>query len=207
MKTHQAIVVGAFSIAAAVSGWSAAKAQPARAAGPFTEAQATAGQAAYAQSCAVCHGRTLTGGGEAPPLVGAAFMDSWGTHSTQELFTSIRSRCRRRTRTAWDRIPTLDRRISSQSEWRAKWFDCDHAGHERAHRVSRNWRDAGRSACVNRRRPRRARRTWRRPGARRRRRLDGLGRAAFRSHGNRHGQELFGDHQKTCLRGRPMRIG
>jgi alcohol dehydrogenase (cytochrome c) len=91
MKTHQAIVVGAFSIAAAVSGWSAAKAQPARAAGPFTEAQATAGQAAYAQSCAVCHGRTLTGAAEAPPLVGATFMDSWGTHSTQELFTSIRT--------------------------------------------------------------------------------------------------------------------
>ena len=35
--------------------------------------------------------RTLTGAGEAPPLVGAAFMDSWGTHTTQELFTSIRT--------------------------------------------------------------------------------------------------------------------
>src|SRR5688572_5487932 len=92
MKTHQAIVVGALSIGVAVSGWAAAKAQqPSRAAGIFTEAQATAGQAAYAQSCAGCHGRTLTGAAEAPPLAGIPFMDSWGSRTIQELFALIRT--------------------------------------------------------------------------------------------------------------------
>src|SRR4030095_7304077 len=47
--------------------------------------------AAYTQSCGACHGRTLTGGGEAPALAGSTFMASWGPHSTQELFTRIRT--------------------------------------------------------------------------------------------------------------------
>ena len=42
----------------------------------FTEAQATRGEAVYAQSCASCHGVTLTGG-IAPPLIGPAFARSW----------------------------------------------------------------------------------------------------------------------------------
>src|SRR5204862_4716174 len=43
------------------------------------------------QSCAACHGRTLSGAGEAPPLTGAAFMGSWGSHTTQQLLTRIRT--------------------------------------------------------------------------------------------------------------------
>jgi len=42
----------------------------------FTEAQAARGETVYAQSCASCHGATLTGG-IAPPLIGPAFARSW----------------------------------------------------------------------------------------------------------------------------------
>ena len=41
----------------------------------FTEAQATAGRAAYTQSCAECHGPDL-GGGFGPPLVGSPRLTS-----------------------------------------------------------------------------------------------------------------------------------
>src|SRR3989442_4337877 len=48
---------------------------PARAA-MYTKAQATTGESLYRQSCAGCHGATLTGG-TAPPLAGPAFETSW----------------------------------------------------------------------------------------------------------------------------------
>ncbi len=87
----RAIVFAGLAIAGAVSGWSGgASARQNTAEAPFTEAQAAAGQAAYAQSCAACHGRTLSGGGEAPPLAGGPFMNTWGPHATGELFTRIR---------------------------------------------------------------------------------------------------------------------
>jgi mono/diheme cytochrome c family protein/outer membrane protein assembly factor BamB len=45
--------------------------------GLFTQAQAAAGEALYAKSCASCHGAALAGG-TAPPLSGNAFRASWG---------------------------------------------------------------------------------------------------------------------------------
>ena len=42
----------------------------------FTDAQAASGEAVYRQSCAGCHGATLTGS-TAPPLAGPAFEASW----------------------------------------------------------------------------------------------------------------------------------
>jgi alcohol dehydrogenase (cytochrome c) len=79
-------------IAAAVGGWTVAPGaqQGGTVAAPFTDIQAAAGQTAYVQRCAACHGSTLSGGGEAIALAGATFMDTWGTHTTQELFTRIR---------------------------------------------------------------------------------------------------------------------
>jgi alcohol dehydrogenase (cytochrome c) len=59
-------------------------------AGPFTEEQAGIGQAAYARSCASCHGNSLAGGSEAPALTGVPFVDSWGRRTTQELYNDIR---------------------------------------------------------------------------------------------------------------------
>jgi cytochrome c553 len=51
-----------------------------------TTEQATAGRAAYAKLCASCHMPDLTGNVEIPPLAGAAFMGTWGTRSTKDLF-------------------------------------------------------------------------------------------------------------------------
>jgi len=59
--------------------------------GPFTAAQATAGHAAYLENCATCHNRTLTGGGEAPPLVGTPFINSWGKRGANELYGVIKA--------------------------------------------------------------------------------------------------------------------
>jgi len=47
----------------------------------FTAAQATEGQAGYAQNCSGCHGQGLDDGEFAPPLKGAAFTQQWGGKS------------------------------------------------------------------------------------------------------------------------------
>lgn len=64
--------------ASLVMGWSLALcgASAALEPGVYTRAQASRGQAVYAQSCAPCHGATLTGG-SAPPLTGKQFQVSW----------------------------------------------------------------------------------------------------------------------------------
>ena len=88
-KTRYGLALAIIAIGAIVGGWSAAT--RAQQTATYTEQQAVAGQAAYAQSCGGCHGKTLSGGGEAPPLAGTPFMDTWGPHTTQELFTRIRA--------------------------------------------------------------------------------------------------------------------
>src|SRR5882757_6503146 len=62
-----------------------------QAAGPFTAAQVTAGHAAFMENCASCHNKTLQGGGEAPPLVGSAFINSWGKRGANELYGVIKA--------------------------------------------------------------------------------------------------------------------
>ena len=89
MRTRYGLAIALVAIAGIVGGWSAAT--RAQQVAPYTEQQAVAGRAAYVQSCAACHGRTLSGGGEAPPLAGSVFMDTWGTHTTQELLTRTRA--------------------------------------------------------------------------------------------------------------------
>ena len=83
------VALAIFAIAGTVGGWPGATRAQQRA--PYTDQQAAAGQAAYAQSCGGCHGRTLSGAGEAPPLAGSAFMASWGSRTTGELFTRMRA--------------------------------------------------------------------------------------------------------------------
>jgi PQQ-dependent dehydrogenase (methanol/ethanol family) len=61
--------------AAVLSGAQAPAGAPARPA-IYTDAQATMGESLFRQSCAACHGTTLTGG-TAPPLAGPAFETSW----------------------------------------------------------------------------------------------------------------------------------
>jgi len=62
-----------------------------QASGPFTAAQSDAGHGAYLENCASCHNKTLQGGGEAPPLVGPAFIGSWGKRGANELYGVIKA--------------------------------------------------------------------------------------------------------------------
>jgi mono/diheme cytochrome c family protein len=59
-------------------------------AGVYTEAQAKAGQTAYAKHCAECHGDALDGDGFAPSLKGPEFLNNWNGLSVGELFERIR---------------------------------------------------------------------------------------------------------------------
>src|SRR5262245_12566453 len=81
----RALLLAAASIAA-IAFWIAGANAQQTAPGPFTDAQAGAGQAAYAQNCASCHANSLGGSGEAPALTGTGFIGSWGQHTTQELY-------------------------------------------------------------------------------------------------------------------------
>jgi hypothetical protein len=58
------------------------------AAGPFTADQANAGRAAFQTNCAGCHGNDLMG---YPPLAGPAFVGSWGTRTTRDLFGLVQT--------------------------------------------------------------------------------------------------------------------
>jgi alcohol dehydrogenase (cytochrome c) len=57
-------------------------------AGPFTAEQANAGRAAFQANCAGCHGADLMG---YPPLAGQAFIGSWSTRNTRDLFGLIQT--------------------------------------------------------------------------------------------------------------------
>lgn len=54
-------------------------------------AQPAAGQAAYLQACAECHGAGLQGGAHGPSLTGGSFDSVWGTRSANDLFDYIRA--------------------------------------------------------------------------------------------------------------------
>ena len=56
--------------------------------GIFTDAQATRGQAIYAQRCASCHGPALQGA-QGPPLVGDVFVGRWQTEPLSALVTKV----------------------------------------------------------------------------------------------------------------------
>src|SRR3954468_6745142 len=81
---RMAMAASAAIAIAAIGGWHAL-AQTAARPGPFTDAQAQAGQAAYAQNCAKCHDS-----GEAPPLSGAGFLNVWGNRTTRDLFARVK---------------------------------------------------------------------------------------------------------------------
>ena len=58
--------------------------------GVYTEAQAKRGAEFYGKECAACHGTVLTGGEEAPPLVGGAFLSNWDGLTAGDLLERIR---------------------------------------------------------------------------------------------------------------------
>jgi mono/diheme cytochrome c family protein len=58
--------------------------------GVYTSEQAKRGDAAYAKSCASCHGSALTGGESAPPLAGGDFLSNWNGLTVGDLFERFR---------------------------------------------------------------------------------------------------------------------
>ena len=57
----------------------------------YSAAQAGRGETTYAKSCARCHGASLTGGDESPPLTGGGFLGNWNGLPLSELETRIRT--------------------------------------------------------------------------------------------------------------------
>jgi S-disulfanyl-L-cysteine oxidoreductase SoxD len=59
--------------------------------GVYTDAQASHGAETYRQNCALCHGASLGGIGEAPALVGVGFISDFNGLTLGDLFERIRS--------------------------------------------------------------------------------------------------------------------
>jgi alcohol dehydrogenase (cytochrome c) len=78
-----AVAIGA----AAAAGIWASHAMAQTGSGPFTEAQAQAGQPIYVSRCASCH----EAGGETARLMGPSFTDGWKSRSTRDLYTRIKT--------------------------------------------------------------------------------------------------------------------
>ena len=58
--------------------------------GVYTPEQATRGAAAYAATCARCHGSVLSGGEMSPPLAGGAFLSNWNGLTVGDVFERVR---------------------------------------------------------------------------------------------------------------------
>lgn len=58
--------------------------------GVYTDAQATRGEAIYAERCASCHAPDLSGMDQAPALVGADFLTAWNDLALADLFERTR---------------------------------------------------------------------------------------------------------------------
>jgi mono/diheme cytochrome c family protein len=57
--------------------------------GVYSEAQAAHGKDLYEQNCSACHLDDMSGSGEAPPLAGEGFTDSWDGHSVNEFDQTV----------------------------------------------------------------------------------------------------------------------
>ena len=60
----------------------------------YTAAQAQAGQSAYEQQCAGCHGTDFRGSGDAPAVVGPDFRAKWGPERPTNCSPIWSRRCR-----------------------------------------------------------------------------------------------------------------
>ncbi len=57
--------------------------------GVYSADQAAHGKDLYTQNCAACHLDDMSGSGEAPPLAGEGFTDSWDGHSVNEFDQTV----------------------------------------------------------------------------------------------------------------------
>jgi alcohol dehydrogenase (cytochrome c) len=86
-----AAVVTAVALAS-IAGTARAQQFNSRSIATFTAAQAEAGRAAYAKSCASCHGQNLNGSEFASALRGGTFSQNWGGKTAEELYTYINTK-------------------------------------------------------------------------------------------------------------------
>jgi mono/diheme cytochrome c family protein len=59
--------------------------------GVFTQEQAGRAKSLYAKECASCHGASLNGSGQTPPLTGADFKGDWNGQSVDDLFEKMQT--------------------------------------------------------------------------------------------------------------------
>ncbi len=59
--------------------------------GVYSSAQAGRGEAGYGADCASCHGKTLEGRGQIPPLAGGEFTSNWNGMTVGDLFEKMRT--------------------------------------------------------------------------------------------------------------------
>ncbi len=59
--------------------------------GIYTAEQAGRGKEVYASSCAGCHGQTLEGSGQIPPLAGDEFLSNWKGQTLADLFDKMKT--------------------------------------------------------------------------------------------------------------------
>lgn len=57
----------------------------------YSAAQAARGDTAYVKSCARCHGASLGGADQSPPLAGASFLGNWNALPLSELHSRIKT--------------------------------------------------------------------------------------------------------------------
>ncbi len=81
----------AIALLAAAGGLTTLIADPSRTTkdGVYSPEQALRGKDLYADKCFMCHGRALTGEGEARPLAGDRFLTNWETTTVLQLFDRI----------------------------------------------------------------------------------------------------------------------
>ena len=86
-----AVLVGAAlaCVGVGIRSAGAADAQKTTMDGVYTNDQATRGKAQYGQACANCHMDDLSGSGQALPLAGDAFTETWEGQSVADLFDLI----------------------------------------------------------------------------------------------------------------------
>ena len=92
-------IVSGLGLAALIIAYAGATIRPAQADTPnparttedgvYTDAQAKQGRDVYSQSCASCHLDDLSGSGQALPLAGDAFMQSWEGQTVDDLYEVI----------------------------------------------------------------------------------------------------------------------
>ena len=80
----------ALLVAAALAGWCCTAAAQGSVPGPFSQDQVDSGRKNFAESCAECHNKDLSGV-SAPPLAGKAFAGKWDSKTTADLYTFIRT--------------------------------------------------------------------------------------------------------------------